>query len=159
MLGTPVPTHRPAIAGSRPLPQLGLAASLDGRSLPVMPAHGESDAQPLERRFKPEVVDAVDRVDIDAAHFGALQHINGDGGAGSPARPHLAIKVGQTAGTPSAHANDDIAALQAGLLCRPAGCNADNLQATTDIFHRHPEPGVRWSLHAPLRNQVAEYRT
>ena len=46
-----------------------------------------------KRRFQLEMVEAVDRLDLDPAHLLVLQHVKPDGDAGIPPRPQLAIEI------------------------------------------------------------------
>src|SRR5262249_13767971 len=69
-----------------------------------------------ERRFHLQMIEAVDRLDVEALHLAFLQHIKRDAGARAPLRPHLAVKVGQILRLFAIDAHDDIAAFDAGLL-------------------------------------------
>src|SRR5262249_57395601 len=69
-----------------------------------------------ERRFHLQMIEAVDRFDVEALHLAVLQHIKRDAGARAPLRPHLAVKVGQILRLFAIDPDDDIAAFHARLL-------------------------------------------
>ncbi len=64
------------------------------------------------------MIEAVDRLDVEAPYLPVLQNVKGDGDARAPLRPDLTVKVGQILRLLAIDADDDIAALDARLLCR-----------------------------------------
>src|SRR5262249_56238284 len=66
-----------------------------------------------EGRFQLQVVEAVDRLDLDAAHRAVLQHLERDADAGVPLRPDLAVEIGQILLRLALYPDDHLAALDA----------------------------------------------
>src|SRR5262249_54161625 len=111
-----------------------------------------------ERRFQLQMIEAVDRLDVEALHLAILQHIKRDAGARAPLRPHLAVKVSQILRLFAIDADDDIAAFDAGLLRRTIRRHAADEQPPPQLIGVETKPRPPGSRLAPGRDQVAEDR-
>src|SRR4029077_20545766 len=69
----------------------------------------------LERRFKLQMIEAVDRLHIEAFHLAILQHVKRDAGDCAPLRPDLAVKVGQILRLFAIDADNEVATLDSRL--------------------------------------------
>src|SRR5215470_16055666 len=94
-----------------------------------------------ERRVELEIVEAVDRLDIDVLYRVVVADIEPDHGAGAAFRPDLAIEVGQARGGLAVDADDDVAALDSGLVGRTAGRHPTDHQPAMRFVGVHAKPG------------------
>src|SRR5262249_9880997 len=79
-----------------------------------------SERQASECRFKLEMVEAVDRLNVEVLHRIIVADVEPDHGARAAFRPDLAIEVGQARGGLAVDAQNYVAALDAG----PVGWSA-----------------------------------
>src|SRR5438874_4999620 len=104
------------------------------------------------------MVEAVDRLDFEASHLAVLQHIKRHRGARRALGPDLAIKIGQVLRLLAIDPDDDVAALDAGRLCRTARRHAADEWPPAQLFSVEPKPRAPRSRRPPGGNQVAEDR-
>src|SRR6266545_5188583 len=104
------------------------------------------------------MVEAVDRLDVEAPHLAVLQHIERNGNARASLRPHLAVKIGQILRRLAVDADDHIAATDTGFLCRAARRHAADEQPPAQLISIEPEPRPARTWRAAGRNEVAEDR-
>src|SRR5262249_39110299 len=109
-----------------------------------------------ERRFQLEMVEAVDRFDVEALHLAVLQHVKRNAGARAPLRPDLAVKVGQILRLFAVDADDDVAPFYSRLLRPTIRRHPPDEQPPAQPIGVEPKPRPRGSRLAPGRDQVAE---
>ncbi len=138
-----VPRHRvrrrePARAHSTPNANWALRGALD---------------QYVVRR--PEILDAVDRMDGELPHVDALQHAQRNVGAGAAAAPHLAIELGLRAHAVAADAEDDVADLDAGLVAGAVRRDPRDHQPPLHLVGGDAQPGPGGPARRPFLTRSA----
>src|SRR6516162_5083085 len=95
------------------------------------------------------MIEAIDRLHVEALHLAILQHVKGDADACAPLCPHLAVKVGQILRLFAIDRDDDVATLDSRLLRRavmgrPSQGRPGPVLRPAEI--RSPRIGVSWSI-------------
>src|SRR5882757_703122 len=111
-----------------------------------------------ERRLELEMVEAVDRLNVEVLHRIAIADVKPDHGAGPAFGPDLAVEVGQARGGLAVDADDHVAALDTGLVGRSAGRHAANHQAPVRVVGVHAKPRPSRPRRPPLGQEIAEDR-
>src|SRR5262245_25276794 len=104
------------------------------------------------------MVEAIDRLDLDAVHRAVLQHLKRDVDPGISLRPDLAVEIGQILRRLALDADDHVAALDARLVRRPAWRDAAHEQAPAQLFGVEAEPRPSRTGYAPAGDEVGEDR-
>src|SRR5262249_37449608 len=114
--------------------------------------------QLLERRFKLQMIEAVDRLHIEALHLAILQHVKRDAHTCAPLRPDLAVKVSQILRLFAIDRDNDVATLESRLLRRAAPGHPADEQPPPQLVGIEAEPRPPGSRLASSRDQVAQNR-
>src|ERR1700694_5639732 len=93
-----------------------------------------------KRRFQPEVIQPVDRFDLDALLLVALDHIERNDGAGVALRIELAVEARELSNRLAMDAENHVAAFEPGPVGWALLGHAADHQVAAHFLGRAPEP-------------------
>src|ERR1700674_2914990 len=101
------------------------------------------------RRFQLEIIQTIDRLDLDVPFFLVLQHVERNRDAGPAHSPDLAIEIGEILRRFARYSDDDIAAPHPRLLRRTLGSPTVDDQALAHFLGGEPQPRPPRSRNSP----------
>src|SRR5882762_9906106 len=111
-----------------------------------------------QRRLELQIVQPVDRFDVDTLLLAAVPDIERNRGTGGTDGPHLAIKIRKAARRFASDTDDFVAFAQPGLLARPAWSEAADRETPGGVVCRNAKPRTPAARDAAIRDQVAKDR-
>src|SRR4051812_34665800 len=93
----------------------------------------------LEARLQLEVIEAVDRANLDVVHRAIPGEIQGHDSAGGTQCPDLAVEAGQVCGALAIHPRDNVASLHPSSLSRAARNNTGDNQLAIHLVGGQPQ--------------------
>src|SRR5260221_3546597 len=111
-----------------------------------------------KRRFKPEMIQAVDRFDLDAPFLVVLEHVERDQRSGGALRIEVAVEFREMTDRLAVDAENQVAALEPGPVGGALIGHIADDQVAARFVGRDPEPWPPGPRGAPVHHQIREDR-